>query len=55
MGKPLPFTGHFQAGGMQVDEATQALMTTQLDTVPLKTHAGIQALYEGLASGETHL
>jgi polyketide synthase PksN len=42
----------WQEGGMQVDEATEKMMARNIGLVAMRTPSGIQALYQGLATGK---
>ena len=45
----------WEEGGMQVDAAMQRLMRTQRGMAPMTTRAGMAALYQAWASGQSHV
>lgn len=45
----------WKEGGMRVDEEVEKIMMKSLGTVPMQTSTGIQALYQGFASGRNQV
>jgi polyketide synthase PksN len=45
----------WQEGGMSVDGKTERMMQEESGMIPMQTQSGIQALYQGLASGQAQV
>ncbi|MBN4053246.1 KR domain-containing protein, partial [bacterium AH-315-L15] len=45
----------WKEGGMRVDEATEKMMRQSMGMIAMQTSTGLQALYQGLASGQSQV